>query len=56
MAALSATGASTFKVIRFTLEMRKTALQKATLGDAEPNFGNNRPYVKHSRTSENHTP
>jgi hypothetical protein len=49
-------GASTFTVIRFTADMLKIDTLKPSVGDGEPYFGNNLPYVQHSRTSENHTP
>jgi hypothetical protein len=49
-------GASTFTVIRFTVETLKIDTLKPSVEDGEAYFGNNLPYVQHRRTSENHTP
>jgi len=54
--ALSLAGATTFTVIRFTRDMLKIDTLRASVGDGEPYFGNNLPYVQHRRTSKNHTP
>jgi hypothetical protein len=53
---LSVAGATSFTVIRFTLDMLKIDTLKASVGDGEHYFGNNLPYVQHRRTSKNHTP